>query len=880
MHRSGTSALTRVLGLLGADLPLNLLGANDGNEAGHWESVDLIAIHDNLLSSAGSTWDDWRAFNPDWTASPVADAYKQQIAEAVERNWPASPLFVVKDPRICRFVPVWLDVLDRIGVEPRIVIPVRNPLEVAASLKRRNGFLPAKSYLLWLRHVLDADLNTRDLPRAFTTYDHLLTDWRSAVTQVAQRAGICWPRHSDFAELEIDKFLATTLRHHSFDAASLDARSEIVDWVKEAHDIINRMASGDQNRNHLTRLDQIRAEFEKASRVFGLVLAESEEKTAMVAQVHATESKQTHAQLAELEQEVARLREDARHEVTILRTEAEREVAQLRDEAEREATKLRDEAELARVFAAEQERLATERFIAIEEAGRREALLIRKIETTQTDLLAAVAERNEAQSQLEQSRREAATLRSGRDGARAGMREAQSQLQSLAGDLDAAQTALTQERKSRERALADVTRLAATADRLNAVEASLRFEKALARRQADELARLRSALAEAVDAAQEQQHAAQMMLTEERAARELAQADVARLAATVDQLAASEASLKYERSLSGQQKHEIARLQSALAEAETGAAARDAKSAAEAECAAAETRTLYAQTKELRETVVQQAVVIEDKAARRRRVFPVWRSMRQRLSRWRRPDFEARAWEVEPIRRSKLFSALWYLEHNPDVVASGDDPLLHYLVHGGVDRRNPHPLFDARWYVAQYPQVAEAKMTPLTHYVTVGVSEGLDPMPLFDTDFYLRQNPDMAASGENPLYHYMTRGAYVGCDPNPLFDSSWYLEKNPDIAAAKDNPLLHYILHGWKEGRDPHPNFDAKWYLTQNPDVAAAGQNPLEHYVLHGEAEGRSIRSCNPSPASFLSPPPPKSSVVSNNEPTTQIRTSRWQVKI
>jgi hypothetical protein len=60
MHRSGTSALARVISLLGADLPNGLLKQGPENEAGFWESAKLVAIHDELLSSAGSSWDDWR----------------------------------------------------------------------------------------------------------------------------------------------------------------------------------------------------------------------------------------------------------------------------------------------------------------------------------------------------------------------------------------------------------------------------------------------------------------------------------------------------------------------------------------------------------------------------------------------------------------------------------------------------------------------------------------------------------------------------------------------------------------------------------------------------------------------------------------------------
>src|SRR5271163_4686483 len=72
MHRSGTSALTRVFSLLGANLPKSVIGPDLNNQAGYWESVELNIIHDELLASAGSQWDDWRAFNPDWLQSGVA----------------------------------------------------------------------------------------------------------------------------------------------------------------------------------------------------------------------------------------------------------------------------------------------------------------------------------------------------------------------------------------------------------------------------------------------------------------------------------------------------------------------------------------------------------------------------------------------------------------------------------------------------------------------------------------------------------------------------------------------------------------------------------------------------------------------------------------
>ena len=186
-----------------------------------------------------------------------------------------------------------------------------------------------------------------------------------------------------------------------------------------------------------------------------------------------------------------------------------------------------------------------------------------------------------------------------------------------------------------------------------------------------------------------------------------------------------------------------------------------------------------------------------------------------------------------------LFDSDWYLQCNPDVAAAGVNPLVHYLLHGAAQGRDPHPLFNSDWYLQCNPDLAAAGVNPLVHYLLHGATGGRDPHPLFDSDWYLQCNPDVAAAGVNSLVHYLLHGATEGRDPHPLFDSDWYLQCNPDVAAAGVNPLVHYLLRGATEGRDPHPLFDSDWYLQCNPDVAAAGVNPLVHYLLHGATEGR-----------------------------------------
>jgi hypothetical protein len=102
-------------------------------------------------------------------------------------------------------------------------------------------------------------------------------------------------------------------------------------------------------------------------------------------------------------------------------------------------------------------------------------------------------------------------------------------------------------------------------------------------------------------------------------------------------------------------------------------------------------------------------------------------------------------------------------------------------------------LFDDAFYRASYPGVAQAGVDPLVHYLIHGVAEGRDPNPLFDTSFYLQANPDVARSGINPLLHYVLEGAAKGRDPNPLFDTSLYLEDHQDALGSGLNPLAHYL---------------------------------------------------------------------------------------
>jgi hypothetical protein len=214
MHRSGTSAVTRVFNMLGADLPKDLLPPSRGNELGHWEPADAIPLHDAMLQAAGSKWSSVFGVDPAWFDSAEAEPHCAAIKRFVEAQVGNSPLFVIKDPRMGVLVPLWRRALAELRIEPLFVMPFRDHREVASSLQRRQDFFePAAAWplgrgqLMWLRYVLLAEQHTRDLPRTFVSFDALLGDWRAELERMSGQLGVSWPVGPDQASEAIGAFI-------------------------------------------------------------------------------------------------------------------------------------------------------------------------------------------------------------------------------------------------------------------------------------------------------------------------------------------------------------------------------------------------------------------------------------------------------------------------------------------------------------------------------------------------------------------------------------------------------------------------------------------------------------------------------------------------
>ena len=270
MHRSGTSALARVVNFLGATMPRHLMAANKWNPRGYWESSPLVALHDQLLAALDSTWDDWRTPGKNWKDGEVANRFAGKMRLAIDEEYGAAPLFVLKDPRICRTLPYWMSILERSGIRTAPIIIVRNPLEVAESLRARDGISFEKSMLLWLRHMLDAEAETRHLNRNIVTLDALLEDWKLLAVQTAGRLGLQWPRQPNDATHDVREFLDLELHNHRATQAELEGHTEVPSWVKTAYRALTHLCDEPKGAEAKRELDRVRATFAESARIFGV----------------------------------------------------------------------------------------------------------------------------------------------------------------------------------------------------------------------------------------------------------------------------------------------------------------------------------------------------------------------------------------------------------------------------------------------------------------------------------------------------------------------------------------------------------------------------------------------------------------------------------
>ena len=181
MHRAGTSLTARILQRAGADLgpPAGFIAPDNWNPDGYFEQRDILELNRLLLHG---TWGKLALVLP-----PSAARVRQRGRRVGERLAAVDGEYrgrLVKAPRFCITAPAWLEHGTKFE---QIIICLREPHEVADSLRRRNKLPVPLGLRIWRQHY-EANLRlVQDLPHRWVSYAHMLRR-ETSVQEVAGMA--------------------------------------------------------------------------------------------------------------------------------------------------------------------------------------------------------------------------------------------------------------------------------------------------------------------------------------------------------------------------------------------------------------------------------------------------------------------------------------------------------------------------------------------------------------------------------------------------------------------------------------------------------------------------------------------------------------------
>lgn len=219
MHRSGTSAITRALRVLGVELGKTLMAQNNDNPKGFFEDREINQLDIEIMNSLGQDWHDLSLISDESFGRMIESDFAERAKELLVSKLENCEIFGLKDPRMCKLMPFWQPIFDELGLETSYVISLRNPKSICDSLANRDGIEAEKSYYMWLIHTLDALKYTHGRKSCFVEFDSLMTDPKANLERCAKELELDFD--NDEFDTYVNSFLDDNLRHSVYSSLDL-----------------------------------------------------------------------------------------------------------------------------------------------------------------------------------------------------------------------------------------------------------------------------------------------------------------------------------------------------------------------------------------------------------------------------------------------------------------------------------------------------------------------------------------------------------------------------------------------------------------------------------------------------------------------------------
>lgn len=231
MHRSGTSMVSRLANLAGLFIGQegDLLPATEHNEAGHWEPGWICELNDEALAECGGTWHSPPLGSRGDTSHVEWEHLQEKAKEAVHSYFAGRGPWGWKDPRTTLLLPFWRAIVPDL----KFIVCVRNPLDVAGSLARRDGIRLAHALALWQYYTETALRETQPHERLLLNYETFFQDDGASLSQLVDFLGLSKPGSVSPEAQGLQRFIDTGLRHHCHTLFDLLAHEDVPEHTKE-----------------------------------------------------------------------------------------------------------------------------------------------------------------------------------------------------------------------------------------------------------------------------------------------------------------------------------------------------------------------------------------------------------------------------------------------------------------------------------------------------------------------------------------------------------------------------------------------------------------------------------------------------------------------
>lgn len=213
MHRSGTSMVTQLCQYMGAYLgeENELIVAAETNPDGHFENKEISRIDNDILHYCGREWYSLEGFESYYSSAQIKKA-EGQLKLIVQKLLEKSNIVAIKDPRISILLPVWKKILSGLDVEVQYIWVYRNPLEVAESLRKRDGYSRKHGLLLWSYYNLNILKYLKGRDYLLLHYKDIVEDFQ----KLEDLSRLFGKKIDDDLKLDLERLIKRKYRHSHY----------------------------------------------------------------------------------------------------------------------------------------------------------------------------------------------------------------------------------------------------------------------------------------------------------------------------------------------------------------------------------------------------------------------------------------------------------------------------------------------------------------------------------------------------------------------------------------------------------------------------------------------------------------------------------------